>query len=178
MRLLAVEGNNSLPDSHLCDDQNVVVRAATPDEALSILRHDTVDVVVIDVASLADRGFGFIRQVRAARDDTPIVALTGQQAADRIRALGLGADDAITQPVDPPELRARIAAVVRRSQGLSQSVAVAGDLSLFLSAREVLYGGVPVHLTAKEYAVLELLVVRKGQIITKDDGSAAPAPPT
>ena len=131
-----------------------------------MLRYETYDLILVDLASLGQDGFGFIRRLRTARNDTPVVALTGSQALDS--ALGLGADDAIAQPFDPGEVRARITAVIRRNKGHSQSLLQVGDLSLSLDTREVRFNDAPVHLTGKETAVLELLMLRKGLVITKD----------
>jgi len=163
-----VAESNALTTSVISDNRSFVVYADAPEEAISILRHETVDVVVVDIGSLAEDGFAFIRRLRGAKNDTPLVALTAHHADDRVRALGLGADDAIALPVDVSELRARIAAVTRRHKGLSQSLAEVGDLSLSLESREVRFENNPVRLTPKEYLMLELLVLRKGQILTKD----------
>jgi two-component system, cell cycle response regulator CtrA len=168
MRLLVLENPTSAWAPPICDDRSFVVRADTPDEGLSILRHDTVDMVVVDLTSLVDRGLAFIRQLRAARDDTPLVALTGLDANTRVRALGLGADDAIAHPVDPDEFWARLAAVVRRYRGFSQSSLQCGDLVLSSATREVRFREVPLHLPYKEYSMLELLVLRQGTVVTKD----------
>ena len=168
MRLLMVEKIPSLSDSQICDDRGFVVRADTADEALSILRHEIFDLVVLDLTSLLEEGWSFIRRLRLAKHDVPLVALTAGNTDDRIRVLGLGADDAIAQPVDPSELRARIRAVARRHKGYSHPLVQAGGLSLSLETREVRFHGTQVHLTAREYSMLELLVLRKGQIITKD----------
>jgi two-component system cell cycle response regulator CtrA len=168
VRLLLVAKSGSPSALQSWDDRSLVVHADTPEEALSILRHETVDAVVVDIKSFAEDGFAFIRHLRGARNDTPLVALTANHPDDRVRALRLGADDAIALSVDVSELRARVAAVTRRHRGLSQSLAEVGELSLSLETREVRFRNTPVHLTPKEYSMLELLVLRKGQIITKD----------
>jgi two-component system cell cycle response regulator CtrA len=160
--------NGSLSASLIRDDRSFVVHADAPEEAISILRHETVDVVVVDIESFAEDGFALIRRLRGARNDTPVVVLTGHYPDDGVRALRLGADDAMALPVDASELRARIAAVTRRHKGLSQSLAEVGALSLSLESREVRFGDTPMHLTPKEFSMLELLVVRRGQIVTKD----------
>jgi two-component system, cell cycle response regulator CtrA len=163
-----IEKNGSFASSQLCDDRSFVIPAETPDEALSILRHEKVDIVVLDVASFFEEGFAFIRKLRASKNDTPLIALTGRHAGDRVRALSLGSDDALAQPVHPGELRARIAAIVRRHKGFSQSLAQVGDLSLSLESHDVTFRNIPVRLTPKEFSVLELLVLRVGQVVTKD----------
>jgi two-component system cell cycle response regulator CtrA len=163
-----VEKNGHFGRSPLCDGPSFVIPAETPEEALSILRHETVDVVVLDVAAFSEEGFTFIRKLRVTKNDTPLIALTGLQTGDRVRALSLGADDALAQPVHPGELRARIAAILRRHKGLSQSLARVGELSLSLESHEVTFRNIPVHLTPREYLILELLVLRRGQVVTKD----------
>ena len=168
MRLLMIEKHASAVAAQICDDRWSVVRADGADEALSMLRHDTCDLVLVDTTSLGADGFSFIRRLRIARNDTPVVALTGNHAQERTSALSLGADDAIAQPFDASELRARIIAVIRRNKGHSHSLLQVGNLSLSLESRAVQANGTPVHLTVRETAVLELLMLRKGLIITKE----------
>lgn len=168
MRLLMIEKHTSLAASQLSDDRLSIVSADTADDALSMLRHGCYDLVLVSIASLGPDGLHFIRRFRTTRDDTPLVALTGNRADDRIRALSLGADDAIAQPVDLSELRARITAVVRRNNGYSQSAIRMGELSVCLETREVRFRDRPVHLTGKEYSTLELLMLRKGTVVTKE----------
>jgi two-component system cell cycle response regulator CtrA len=167
MRLLLVEKTPRGNDSQFCDDRSFVARADTPDQALTMLRHETFDLVVVDLDSLSEQGFAFIQRLRTAENDIPLVALTGPQAHERVRAFGLGADDAIAKPVDTAELQARILTVARRHKGCSQSLVRFGGLSLSRATREVLFRNIPVRLTASEYLMLELLVLRKGQVVSK-----------
>jgi two-component system, cell cycle response regulator CtrA len=167
MRRLMLETHTSTIAAQVCDDRWSVIHADSPDDALSMLRHHTCDLVLLDTTSLKPDRFSFIRRLRTARDDTPVVALTGPGAPERTSALSLGADDAIAQLFDAAELRARIMAVIRRRKGHRQSLLQAGELSLSLESREVHVNGIPVHLTARETAVLELLMLRKGMVITK-----------
>ena len=168
MRLLMLEKQISPVAAQIFDDRWSVIYADSADEALSMLRHNTCDLVLVNIASLGPDGFSFIRRLRTTRNDTPVVALAGSHAQERISALSLGADDAIAQPFDASEVRARIIAVIRRNKGYSHSLLQAGDLSLSLETREVQVNGTPVHLTARETAVLELLMLRKGLVITKE----------
>jgi two-component system cell cycle response regulator CtrA len=85
-----------------------------------------------------------------------------------VKALALGADDFITKPFDTEELMARIRAVVRRSKGFSHPMLRVGRLQLNQDGRQVLVDGKEVHVTCKEYAILELLVLRKGMVLTKE----------
>src|ERR1700686_387407 len=137
MRLLLVAKGACPWTSQICDDRSFVVPADTLDGALSLFRHETFDLVILDVTSFTEGGFAFIRHVRAEGNDTPIVAITGRHAADRTRVLSLGADDAISQPVDSGDLRARIAAVCRRHRGYAQSPIQVGALSLSLDSHAV-----------------------------------------
>jgi two-component system cell cycle response regulator CtrA len=168
MRILLVERDASLSISRLCDPRTFVLHADQPDEALSILRHETFDLVVLDVTSLAEAGFALIRRLREARNYTPLIALTGRHVDERLRALSLGADDAISQPVEAVDLQACIAAVSRRHNGYGQSSIQFGALSLSLETHEVWFRNLPILLTPMEYSTLELLIIRKGQVVAKD----------
>src|ERR1700748_3828724 len=168
MRLLLVEQQASPLTTQLCDDRHCVVDADSPDEALSLLRYETYDLVVLNLNSFAESGFAFIPQLRARRNDTPLVALTGQRADERVRALGLGADDAVSEPVDASDLQARIVAVTRRYRGHAQSIIRVGALALSLENQNVWVRDKPVHLTGKQYLMLELLMLRRGQVVTKE----------
>jgi two-component system cell cycle response regulator CtrA len=85
-----------------------------------------------------------------------------------VKVFGMGADDFITKPFDQQELVARIQAIVRRAKGFSQPTLTVGALQLNIGSREVAVGGNAVHLTGKEYAILELLALRKGVVLTKE----------
>jgi two-component system cell cycle response regulator CtrA len=131
----------------------VVDTADTGEEALELVRHYDYDIVVLDLMLPDMDGYEVVRRMRAGRIDVPVLILSGlSRPQAKVKGLGLGADDFITKPFDKAELLARIQAVVRRSKGYSQPT---------LSGR-------PVHLTGKEYAILELLVLRKGMVLTKE----------
>ena len=100
---------------------------------------------------------------------TPILILSGLSGLDdKIKGLGVGADDYLTKPFDKRELIARIQAVVRRSKGHSDSIIETGKLKVNLDTRTVEVAGQPLHLTGKEYGILELLSLRKGTTLTKE----------
>jgi len=147
----------------------VVEHADTGEDGLDLVRHYDYDLVLLDMALPDFDGVEVVRRMRAARIETPAVIMSAQAKADlKVRAFGIGADDFICKPFDPAELQARLQAIMRRSKGYSQPTLVLGSLQLNLDSREVMVAGCPVHLTGKEYAILELLVLRKGMVLTKE----------
>jgi two-component system cell cycle response regulator CtrA len=147
----------------------VIDQADSGEEALELSRHYDYDIIILDLMLPDMEGYEVVRRVRAARNDVPILILSGlSRPQAKVKGLAIGADDFITKPFDKAELIARMQAIVRRSKGFSQSVLQIGPLQLNLDSREVSVNGVPVHLTGKEYAILELLVLRKGVVLTKE----------
>ena len=114
-------------------------------------------------------GLDVLRPLRVAKINTPIMILSGTREIDtKVKTLGGGADDYMTKPFHKDELVARIHAVVRRSKGHAQSVIKTGDMTVNLDAKTVEVNGQRVHLTGKEYQMLELLSLRKGTTLTKE----------
>ncbi len=141
----------------------------TGEEALEMVRHYDYDVVVLDLMLPDMEGYEVIRRMRAARRDTPVLILSGlSRPQAKVKGFAAGADDFITKPFDKAELVARIQAIVRRSKGYSQPGLQVGPLHLNLDSREVSVDGQPVHLTGKEYSILELLTLRRGMVLTKE----------
>ena len=147
----------------------VVDHADTGEEGLELARHYDYDIVVLDLMLPDIEGFEVVRRMRVSRNDTPVLILSGLSRPQvNVKSLGLGADDFITKPFDKGELLARMQAIVRRSKGYSQPTLRIGPLLLNLDSHEVAVDDQPVHLTGKEYAILELLVLRKGMVLTKE----------
>ncbi len=147
----------------------VVDHADTGEEALELVRHYDYDIVLLDLMLPDVEGYEVVRRMRAARVDTPVLIVSGlSRPQAKVKGLAMGADDFLTKPFDKAELQARIQAVVRRSKGFSQPSLRVGPLLLNLDSREVSVDGRTVHLTGKEYAILELLVLRKGMVLTKE----------
>ena len=147
----------------------IVDTTDTGEEALELVRHYDYDIVILDLMLPDMEGYEVVRRMRVARLETPVLILSGlSRPAAKVKGFGMGADDFISKPFDKGELVARMQAVVRRSKGYSQPTLRVGNLQLNLDSREVLVEGSPVHLTGKEYSILELLVLRKGMVLTKE----------
>ncbi len=127
------------------------------------------DIILLDLNLPDMPGFDVLKTLRVAKVDTPILILSGNADIDnKVRGLGSGADDYMTKPFHKEELIARIHAVVRRSKGHSQSIIKTGEIAVNLDAKTVEVNSQRVHLTGKEYQMLELLSLRKGTTLTKE----------
>jgi two-component system cell cycle response regulator CtrA len=127
------------------------------------------DLILLDLNLPDMSGHEVLRQLRLARIETPTLILTGADDTEsKIKSFGFGADDYLTKPFHREELVARIHAIIRRSKGHSQSVIRTGSVNVNLDAKTVDVGGATVHLTGKEYQMLELLSLRKGTTLTKE----------
>jgi len=147
----------------------VLDSADNGEDAVDLVRHYDYDVVVLDLMLPDMEGYDVVRRMRASRLETPVLIVSGvNRPQAKVKGFGVGADDFITKPFDGGELIARLQAIVRRSKGYSQPQLRVGNLVLNLDSREVLVGSRKVHLTGKEYAILELLVLRKGMVLTKE----------
>jgi two-component system cell cycle response regulator CtrA len=130
---------------------------------------DSYDLIILDLSLPDVDGLKVLRYMRSTNVRTPILVLSGlSQLEAKVEALTAGADDYLTKPFDNAELLARIEAIVRRSSRLSHSVVRAGGLSIDVDAGTVSLNGQQIHLTRREYAILELLALRKGGVLTKE----------
>ena len=147
----------------------IVDHVDTGEEALELVRHYDYDIVLLDLMLPDMDGYEVVRRMRSSRIEAPVIILSGlTRPQAKVKAFTVGADDFISKPFDGTELLARMQAIVRRSKGYSQPTLRVGPVQLNLDSREVLVSGRPVHLTGKEYAILELLVLRKGMVLTKE----------
>ncbi len=173
MRVLLVE-DDSVTSRAIClflkaDCSAVVDIVDTGEEALEMARHYDYDAVLLDLMLPDMEGLDALRRLRACGQATPVLVLTGlSRPQARVAAFNAGADDVMTKPFDRAELMARIKAIVRRSKGHSQPGLQVGPMLLNLDSREVSVDGLAVHLTGKEYAILELLAMRRGMVLTKE----------
>jgi two-component system, OmpR family, response regulator len=137
-------------------------------QALRRVAETDYDAVVLDVMLPEVDGFETCRRLRAAGEWVPVLLLTAREAVeDRVRGLDGGADDYMTKPFSLAELSARLRALVRRGPIERPSVLEAGDLQLDPATREVTRGGVPIDLSTREFALLEALMRRPGQVFTQ-----------
>jgi two-component system, cell cycle response regulator CtrA len=168
MPILMVGRFSSSMRSQIRDPQDIIVCAEGSDEAIELLFLESYDLILVDMAAaLREDGFDLIRRLRASENDTPVLALTGPHIHDQVEAIGLGADEALADPVDPIELRGRVEAIVQRHRGLGRPLRRVGKLELCLIKRKASFRGVPLNLTAREFSILELLVLREGSVLTK-----------
>ncbi len=139
------------------------------EEGLDLAKLYDYDLILLDLNLPDMNGHEVLRQLRLARVDTPILILSGADDTEsKLKGFGFGADDYLTKPFHREELVARIHAIIRRSKGHSQSIIRTGEVEVNLDAKTVTAGGRPVHLTGKEYQMLELLSLRKGTTLTKE----------
>jgi len=143
--------------------------AATGEAALEYARTYEFDVVLLDLTLPDISGHEVLKQLRTLRISTPVLILSGDsETGTKVIGFGAGADDYVTKPFDKAELLARIHALVRRSQGHAQSLITTGPVSIDLAERTVTVSGRRVGLTGKEYAIFEMLSLRKGMTLTKE----------
>jgi len=172
MRILLVEDDPTTSKSieMMLTHANLNVYATDlGEEGIDLAKLYDYDLILLDLHLPDMSGHEVLRQLRMARVETPILILTGESGTEsKLRGFGFGADDYMTKPFLRDELVARIHAIIRRSKGHPQSIINTGRISVNLDAKTVDVGGLPVHLTGKEYQMLELLSLRKGTTLTKE----------
>jgi two-component system cell cycle response regulator CtrA len=172
MRVLLVEDDTNTAKSielMLKAEGYIVDSTNLGEDGLEIGKLYDYDIILLDLMLPDIDGYEVLRRLRSSRVNTPILILSGLSELDsKIKGLGFGADDYLTKPFDRRELIARIQAIVRRSKGHSDSVIKTGKLLVNLDTRTVEVSGAPLHLTGKEYGILELLSLRKGTTLTKE----------
>ena len=172
MRVLLVEDDANTAQSIeliLKSEGYIVDTTDLGEDGLEIGKLYDYDIIILDLMLPDIDGYEVLRRLRSSRVNTPILILSGLSELDnKIKGLGFGADDYLTKPFDRRELLARIQAIVRRSKGHSESVIKTGKLTVNLDTRTVEVENQPLHLTGKEYGILELLSLRKGTTLTKE----------
>ncbi len=172
MRVLLIEDDPStqLSVKLMLESAGMVVDTTDlGEDGLEIGKLYDYDIMILDLMLPDMDGLEVLRRLRDSRVQTPVLILSGlTESETKVKGLGVGADDYLTKPFDKSELLARVQAIIRRSAGHSQSVIRTGRLAINLDAHTVEVDGQPIHLTGKEYGILELLSLRKGTTLTKE----------
>jgi two-component system cell cycle response regulator CtrA len=172
MRVLLIEDDSATAQSielMLKSENFNVYTTDLGEEGIDLGKLYDYDIILLDLNLPDMSGFEVLRSLRVSKVESPILILTGIGGIeDKVRGLGFGADDYMTKPFHKDELVARIQAIVRRSKGHAMSAIQTGDLVLDLDRKIVKVNGDAVHLTNKEYQMLELLSLRKGTTLTKE----------
>ena len=171
MRLLVVEDDAMLADAiarAFTQAAHAVDLVRSGEEADRALLAAEYDLVLLDIALPQIDGLEVLKRLRGRRSNVPVLIMTVRDAIeDRIAGLDLGADDYITKPFHLSELEARVRALIRRAHAGSTSELVHGRLRLDMAGRRLFCDDQPMDLSARELAVLELLLLRAGKVVTK-----------
>jgi two-component system cell cycle response regulator CtrA len=170
MRVLLIEDDAPMAQSIelMLKDFNVYT-TDLGEEGVDLGKLYDYDIILLDLNLPDMSGFEVLRSLRVAKVKTPILILSGLAGIeDKVKGLGIGADDYLTKPFQKDELVARIHSIVRRSRGHAQSVIQTGELVVNLDTKTVEVNSARVHLTGKEYQMLELLSLRKGTPLSKE----------
>ncbi len=172
MRALVVEDDPvsaKLIEAALQTENIVFEPTDRGEEGIELAKLYDFDIIILDLRLPDVDGYEVVRRLRAGRIQTPVLILSGRSdPTDKVRGLTNGADDYLTKPFNKAELLARIHAIVRRSKGHSESVIRTGKMLVNMDSRSVEVDGWRLHVTGKEYNILELLSLRKGQTLTKE----------
>jgi two-component system cell cycle response regulator CtrA len=172
MRVLVIEDDSATAQSielMLKSESFNVYTTDLGEEGIDLGKVYDYDIILLDLNLPDMSGFEVLRSLRVSKVKTPTLILSGLAGIeDKVKGFGFGADDYMTKPFHKDELVARILAVVRRSKGHAQSVIQTDDLVVNLDTKMADVNGARVHLTGKEYQILELLSLRKGMTLTKE----------
>jgi DNA-binding response OmpR family regulator len=171
MRILLIEDNAELAQaikSSLEQEGYGVDVAGTADEGDEFARVDHHDAIILDVMLPDRHGVGLCRQLRRQKVKTPILMLTVLNSTeDKVAGLDAGADDYLTKPFELNELMARLRSLLRRNQASEDVMLRSGKLEMNLLEHKVSLGGVPLKVSAKEFALLEYLMRHPGRVLSK-----------
>ena len=171
MRILVVEDDAMMAEAiarALRQSAHMVQKAANGVEADRALATSEYDLVLLDLGLPRMDGFEVLKRLRLRRSRVPVLILTARDAVeDRVAGLDLGGDDYLAKPFELAELEARVRALLRRGQSNASAVLVHGPLRLDTAGRRLFHGDDPVELSARELSVVELLLLREGRVVTK-----------
>ena len=172
MRIFLVEDDPLLADGltrSLRQSDFVVDCIHDGEQADHALAAESYDVVILDLGLPKLDGFEVLKRLRRRGSTVPVLVLTARDAlADRVKGLDLGADDYLTKPFDLPELEARVRALIRRGQSGGNPLLTHGPLALDINGRRATLDGAALELSAREFGVLEVLMLRSGRVVNKE----------
>ncbi len=172
MRVLLIEDDKTVSQniSLILKKENMVVDTSyLGEDGLQVAKLYEYDIIILDLLLPDMEGYEVLRRLRNAHIDTPVLILSGLTAPDKkVKGFGCGADDYLTKPFDRTELVARVNAIVRRAKGHADAVVRTGGMEINLNSKIVTINGKVLNLTGKEYALFELLALRKGTTINKE----------
>jgi two-component system OmpR family response regulator len=172
MRILIAEDDPVLADGltqSLRQADYAIDHVADGQQADLALAAQNYDLVILDLGLPRLDGFEVLKRLRRRGSTTPVLVLTARDSLDdRVQGLDLGADDYLTKPFDLPELEARVRALIRRGQSGGAAELTHGPLTLDTAGRRALLGGEPLDLSSRELGVLEVLMLRTGRVVNKD----------
>lgn len=172
MRVLLIEDDRLLAQSielMLNNEKFIVYSSNNGEEGIELAKLYDYDLILLDLNLPDMSGYDVLNNLRLHKNKTPVLILSGlSDPVEKVKGLGFGADDFVTKPFHKEELVARMNAIIRRSKGHAQSLIIIGDLVVNLDNKTVEVAGQQLHLTGKEYQMLELLALRKGTTLTKE----------
>jgi two-component system alkaline phosphatase synthesis response regulator PhoP len=172
VRLLVVEDDEGIAlglQDDLCLEGYDVIVARDGEQAVRLGTAEPFDLVVLDLMLPKKDGYQVLRELRRAGVQTPVIMLTARaQDAEKVLGLELGADDYVTKPFNPMELRARVKAVLRRSAGQAPPVFRFGDVDVDFRRCEARRGGMPIPLSTIEFKLLQAFIDERGAVLSRD----------
>ncbi|MGB8857579.1 MAG: response regulator [Burkholderiales bacterium] len=172
MRILIVEDDPVLADGlqmSLRNAEYAVDWVADGAMADRVLKDEVYDVMILDLGLPKLDGFEVLKRLRARGSKLPVMILSAREGTDdRVRGLDLGADDYMVKPFSLPEMEARVRALLRRGMGATQSLLIHGSLAFDSAARMAAVDGKPLELSGREISVLEVLLLRVGRVVSKE----------
>lgn len=173
VRVLIAEDHASLGRSMaegLREEGYQVDLATDGTEAENLLKANQYQAVILDLILPGKEGLTLLKEMRQRGDQTPVMCVTARDALDdRVQGLDLGADDYLIKPFAWDELLARVRALIRRERGHPRAKVSVGDLDIDLVSRQVTRGGKSIHLTAREFMLLQYLATREGQVVSRSE---------
>jgi two-component system, OmpR family, response regulator len=172
LRILIVEDDHVLADGLQMSLRNAEYAVDwVPDGAMAdrVLKDKVYDVMILDLGLPKLDGFEVLKRLRSRGSKLPVMILSAREGTeDRVRGLDLGADDYMVKPFSLPEMEARVRALLRRGMGATQSLLIHGSLAFDSASRMAAVDGKPLDLSGREISVLEVLLLRAGRVVSKE----------